>query len=258
VKTIKQFCSRHLAALSLAAVGAFGLLSVGATAAPAALAASAASCTTVSCVQQFGDARIQERLTALDKLKSDAQNDKALTSQQIGVIVKDANDNENGLKTLKQQLDSETQIKPALTDVKNIYVQFRIFAVVIPRDAGEILLFHEQNVTARMTDAEQTISDLIQKDKDAGHDVTKLNTLYQDYTSKLSDATTNENNAQGLIPSLTPANYPGTDQTLKTYRNDLKTARGDIKDAADDLHQMTQILKTDLGGSLTPTPTSGS
>lgn len=221
-------------------------LNTGATAAPT---DSAAACTTVDCVQKFGDLRIQERLTALERLKTAAQNHKALTDQQRSTIINDANSNESGLKDLKTKLDGESDIKAALADVKSIYTQFRIFAVVLPRDYGEILLFHEQNVITRMTDAEPTIADLIQKDKDAGHDVTQLNTLYQDYKNKLGDATDNTNKAQALIPSLTPANYPATNQTLKTYHTDLKTARLDLKGAADDLHQMRQILENDLGST---------
>jgi hypothetical protein len=249
MKTLKHFFSRHLAALSLALVGAFGLLGVGATAAP--IASAASHCTTTSCVQQFGDQQIDARLAALEKLKDDAQNNKSITDSQRAVIIKDANDNESGLHALKTKLDGETDIKAALADVKAIYEQFRIYAVVLPRDYGEILLFHEQNVASRMTDAEQTITDLIQKDQQAGHDVTKLEALDQDYTSKLQDANTQTTNAQGLIPSLVPANYPGTDQTLKTYRGDLKTAHDDLKDAASDLHQMYEILKNDLGSSAT-------
>ena len=218
---------------------------------------STISCTTVDCVQKFGDQRIQERMVALEKLKTTAQNNKALTDAQRSTVINDANSNESGLKDLKTKLDGETDAKAALADVKNIYTQFRIFAVVLPRDYGEIVLFHEQNVITRMTDAEPTIEDLIQKDQAAGHDVSKLNTLYQDYKNKIASATDNTNKAQGLIPSLTPANYPGTDQTVKNYHADLKAARQDLKGAADDLHQMYQILKADLG-SLKPTPTPAS
>lgn len=252
MKTIKHFCAQHLAALSLALVGAFGLVGMTASAAP--LASAASPCTTVTCVQQFGDKAINDRLGALEKLKVSAQTadkNKNITDAQRDSIVSDANVNENGLKSLKSKLDAETDMKSAVADVKNIFVQFRIYAVVLPRDYGEILLFHEQNVTGRMTDLEPTIADLIQKDKNAGHDVTKLLALQSDYISKLTDASKNETAAQGLIPSLIPANYPGTNGTLKTYRADLKTAHQDIIGAASDLHQIYQILKADLGSTAT-------
>jgi hypothetical protein len=247
MKTLKRLCSKHLAALSLAALGVIGLAGSAVAAAPAALAASAATCTTVSCVQQFGDQRIQARLAALDKLNLAATNHKGITSTQRSVIQNDVSANESGLKALKQQLDGETTITAARADVKNIYVQFRIYAVVLPRDYGEIWMFHQQNVVARMQDANDKISDLIQKAQQAGKDVSQLQALQQDYNAKLSDATTHLNNAQALIPSLVPSNFPGTTTTLKTYRADLRTSHQDIVAAAKDLHQMVLILKADLG-----------
>jgi hypothetical protein len=88
----------------------------------------------------------------------------------------------------------------------------------------------------------------MQKDQN-GKNIAQIKTLDQDYMNKLDDATTNTKNAQGLIPSLVPANFPGTNSTLKTYHDDLKSARLDLQGAAQDLHQMTQLLKADLGGS---------
>lgn len=253
MKTLKQLFSplfsKHLLALSFALLGVMGLAGTALAAPADATPTPRARCTSVACVQQFGDARIAERLDALDKLAGVAQNHKGLTDQQRQTILSDVQTNKDGLNALKAKLDAETDIKAAVADVKNIYVQFRIFAVVIPRDAGEIWLFHEQNVIARMVAGNDKITDAIQKDKDAGKDVTHLLALQADYNAKLADATAKTNDAQSLIPSLVPANYPGTDATLKTYRSDLKTAHDDIVDAAKDLHQIVQILKQDLGGS---------
>ncbi len=247
MKTLKTLFSKHILALVLAVVGVAALAGTALASPADATPTPTTKCTTVACVQQFGDAKINERLAALDKLAGDAQSHKALTDQQRQTILSDVQTNKDGLNALKSKLDAETDINAARTDVKNIYVQFRIFAVVIPRDRGEIVLFHEQNVIAKLTAGNQKITDAIQKAKDKGDDVTQLLALQSDYNAKLADATKQANAAQGLIASLTPANYPGTNDTLKTYRSDLKAAHDDIKDAAKDLHQITQMLKQDLG-----------
>ena len=247
---IKLFLSKHLLAFSLAALSLLVLTGTAFAAASTAAAAPAASCgSDLGCVQKAGDVLIVARLAALDKLNTTAAGHKNLTSDQKSTIAQDVTTNKNGLSALKTKLDAETTVDAARSDVKNIYVQYRIYAVVLPRDYGEIELFLEQNMTTRMKNADATLSDLIAKDQAKGNDVTKLNSLKSDYDAKLADATTNENAAQGLIPSLVPANYPGTDATLKTYRSDLKNARQDLSDAASDLNQMQTILKQDLGGT---------
>ncbi len=243
----KVFFTRHVLTFSLAGLGLLGLLGTGAASAP--MAAAAGGCgTNLECVKAFGDARISERLAALTRLNTAAANHKGLTDQQRDVIEQDVQTNKQGLTALQKKLDAETDVQAARQDVKNIYVQFRIYAVVLPRDYGELYLFHEQNVVARMKNANQKISNLIQKAKEKGKDVSQLLALQSDYNAKLDDATRHLNDAQGLIPQLTPANYPATTDTLKTYRADLKAAHEDIKGAAQDLHQIIQLLKQALQG----------
>ena len=245
---IKRFLSKHLLACSFAALSLLGLTGTAFAAASIAAAAPAAGCgSDLSCIQKAGDKLISDRLEALSKLNDTAANHKGITDQQKSVIEQDVTTNKNGLTALQKQLDAETTVAAARVDIHKIFADFRIYAVVLPRDYGEIELFHEQNITTRMKNADSTISDLIAKAQAKGDDVTQLNSLKSDYDAKLADATTNENNAQGLIPSLIPANYPGTDATLKTYRGDLKTARQDLQAAESDLDQMHTILKQDLG-----------
>ncbi len=249
MKTIKLFFSKHLISLSFATLGLLGVAGTAVANAPVAAAApSASGCgSNLACVQKAGDKLISDRLEALSKLHDTAANHKGITDQQRDIIYQDVTTNKNGLTALNQKLDAETTVAAARADVKNIFVQFRIYAVVLPRDYGEIELFHQQNVVARMTAENEKLTDLIAKAKAKGDDVTQLLALQSDYNAKLADATTQDNNAQGLIPNLTPANYPGTDATLKTYHADLKAGYEDIKAAASDLHQMTTILKQDLG-----------
>ena len=247
---LKRFLSKHLMSLSFAALGLLGLTGTAFASASTAAAAPAASCgNDLGCVQKAGDVLIAARIAALDKLNDTAAGHKNLTSDQKSTIAQDVTTNKNGLSALKTKLDAETTVDAARADVKNIYVQYRIYAVVLPRDYGEIELFLEQNMTTRMKNADATLSDLIAKDQAKGNDVTRLNSLKSDYDAKLADATTNENDAQDLIPSLVPANYPGTDATLKAYRSDLKNARQDLQAAESDLDQMQTILKQDLGST---------
>ena len=145
-----------------------GAISVNTAAAPA-----APVCTTLDCIQKFGDLRIQERVIALEKLKTDAQNNKNISDSVRTQVLGDVSSNEASLSAIKKQLDAETTIKAALADVKSIYA-LRIFAVILPRDYGEIELSHELNVIQRMTDAEPTIANLIQQDQAAGHDVSQV------------------------------------------------------------------------------------
>lgn len=234
-----------LAALALAAV-----LPVSALAAPR----SPAACD-LACVKAFGDQRINDRLTALNTLNTRVQtayNNKRITSDQENALTADISTNQSGLNNLKTKLDAETSEAAARQDVKNIYVQFRIYAVVLPRDSRQLYLDLIINVRARMVALEPKLQAAI--DKAPPDEQAQLNPLFTDYKSQLQAVEGQIDAAQGELPQLTPENFNNNrsayETALTNLRNDERTAHSDLKLAASDLHQMVQILK--LHASATP------
>ncbi len=210
----------------------------------------------LQCVIAFGDARIQERLAALNVLIGRVNEHAYLTSSQKAAIVSDATTNINGLNALKTQLDHETTVAAARTDVKNIYVNFRIFAVVLPRDYAEIWLDHQSNLHDTFVSLEPKVLSAINLAAGKGVNVTQEQAQYQDLVNKVNDDATQVANGQALIPLLIPANYPGTQQTFVTLRTDLKAGHADLLGAWTDLRDIVKELKAALGGSPAPVSTS--
>jgi hypothetical protein len=256
---------RHLPA-RLAAVGAVSALALGIAAPVTAFAGPAGPAMPkicdLACVKSFGDARVADRIASLNDLNSrvSAQlSAKHITSDQAGAIQSDIQSNESGLNALKTKLDGETDVTAARADVKNIYEQFRIYIVVMPRDRGELWLGLEVNVQAKMQDGEAKIETAI-NGAPAGEQA-QLNTLFNDYKTQVGDAQSQIQAAQGLIPQLTPQNA-NTNRaayitSITDYRNDLRTAHRDLHQAAKDLHEIARILKSGgSGGASTTTPTA--
>jgi hypothetical protein len=247
---------RRLGALGLGAMLAVSAFAPGSG---AALAAPQASCTTVQCVITYGDNAIAVRQTALTTLgnKVTAQlNAGHITSAQAGVISNDVSTNSSGLAALKAKLDAETSILTAREDVKNIYLQFRIFAVVLPRDYHEIWLDLLINIDARLRAMQPKIDGIIDKltalkDPDNDGDLAAINSAYADMKAQLMSVEGQIDGAQGLLPTLTPANYNADLALYKTnftdFHNDIKTAHGDIVTAVKDLHRISQIAHDLIG-----------
>ncbi len=240
---------RHLPKRFLA-LGALSVLAA-AVAMPTAFAAPAhpqATCTDIACVQQFGDTRITERLTALDKLNSKIGEQLTkghISSDLAKQLQNDIATSEAGLKTLKAKLDAETDIKAARADVHNIYFQFRIFAVVIPRDAHTLLFALLGHADQHMRGVQDKIADAIAKAP--ASEQTQLNKLFADYKAQLQEAEAQIDAGQGQLAVLTINNFNNDRATyeaaLSAMKNDATTAHRDIKQAGSDLHQILQILK---------------
>ena len=216
----------------------------------------------LTCVKAFGDARVQERLTALNTFSGKVNTRlaaKHISTDQANVLLGDATTNTNGLTALKAKLDGETDTTAARHDVENIYVVYRIYAVVLPRDYHHLALDIMQTVDNALEAAKPKIETAI--DAAPVSEKAQLNTLYSDYKAKLAEGESQIDAALGQIATLTPQTYDTARTTYTTaftdYRNDEHVAHTNIVAAGSDLHKIVQILKSSSAtttGTATATP----
>ncbi|HEX8981476.1 MAG TPA: hypothetical protein VF792_01795 [Ktedonobacterales bacterium] len=251
--------ARH-AAKSVALVGSLGLMVAGVLVPLAGFknaATTTCALTDTQCVVTFGNARIAERESALSTLNSHVTklfSAGRISSADNTALVADISSNESGLTALKGQLDAAPDAKTARADVKLIYTQFRIFAVVLPRDYHEVWMDAIAHIDARLKGSETIIQDAINGAPESVQGRAK--TLFSDYQSQVSTAEAQTDAAQGIIGQLTPANFNASPTAYASqfgsYKTDIQTAGADTKQAVSDLHQIYLLLKS--AGVATPTP----
>jgi hypothetical protein len=258
-KTLRHLPGRFVALGALAAFAAAIAIPVTVFAAPS----RPATCD-LSCVVTFGNARIGDRLTALTNLNNKVANDLSagrITSDQATALQNDISTNQSGLNTLKTKLDGETNITAARQDVKNIYEQFRIFAVVLPRDYHTLWLDMLTHLDKQLRSYQGAIQDAISKAPKSVQP--QLNQLFSDFQAQLQEAESMIDAGQGQLATLTVNNFNNARSVYETalgdLRNDVKTAHRDIHKAAEDLHDILHILQQSLPSSTssaTPTATA--
>jgi len=237
---------------SFSVICALGVLALGILIPTAALAASASpqKCASgdMTCVIAVGDQDIAVRQTALTTLSGKITtqlNKKTITSDQANTLQSDVTTNENGLAALKTRLDAETDVKAARQDINNIFLEFRIFAVVLPRDYHQLHLDIETNIMVKLKNLEPSLQQAI--NSAPGKNQAQLNTLFNDYKAQVAAAETQIDTAQTDIPALTPANFNTKRTTYQTTLSNLsaaeKAANQDLHQAAKDLDQITKLLK---------------
>ncbi|MFI5271791.1 MAG: hypothetical protein ACHQ4H_02005, partial [Ktedonobacterales bacterium] len=191
----------------LAALGAIAALACTAALPLMAFAAAPSTCD-LACVQQFGNTQIGNRLTVLTTLNGKVQtalNDKRISSDQANALFTDISTNDTGLKNLQSTLDGEKTESAARQDVKNIYLQFRIYAVVLPRDYRTLYLDRIIDVHDKLAALHDKIRDAISK-APAGEQA-QLNSLFDDYNNQLQSTESQIDAARGELPQLTPENF---------------------------------------------------
>jgi len=234
------------------AVGILITLTLGMLVPSTAFAATASphpcSSTDTQCFIAVGNQFIALRQTALTALSGKVtarQYDHLITIDQANVLQSDISTNQSGLTSLKSKLDAETNSHVARQDVVNIFFQFRIFAVVLPRDYRRLYLDIAVNIDIKLRSLGPRVQQAI-KNAPAGEQA-QLNTLFNDYKAQLSTAESQFDLAQVDFPALTPANFNYNRSTYLTTLSNLDAAEHTIhtalKQAGNDLHQIAHILK---------------
>jgi hypothetical protein len=242
-----------LGALTALAVGV--LVPVTALAAPAQTRAGCAG--NVQCIIQFGDARIAERQAALTKAAGTISGELSkghITQDQANALLAYTGEGQTDMTQIKAKLDADTDATTARADVKAIFENYRIFAVLLPKAHFGLWADIATNVKDKLRDLQPKIQDAISKAP--ASEQQQLNSLFSDFQAQLSEAESQLDAAQGQYATLTIQTYNTDPTTYKTAfedcRNDLKAAHTAIKQSASDLHQIVQILK----GNKTATPTA--
>jgi len=236
-----------------AAIGILGILALGAFIPATALAAAPTSqkCTATDthCWITLGDQLIAERQTSLTNLGSkisERLNDHLITSDQASVLQADVSANASGLAALQTKLNAETNAAAARQDVVNIFLQFRIYAVVLPRDYRRLFLDIEVNVDAKLRGLSGQLKQAIQGAP--ASEQGQLNTLYNDYIAQLTTAESQFDLAQSDFPALTPSNFnynrAAYDSSLDSLKTAEQTIHDALKQAGQDAHQIAKILKS--------------
>lgn len=247
---MKKLNLRHFSK-QFATVGALCIMAIGALLPATAFAASNTStkCAKgdVKCVISAGDTLISDRQTSLITLSTKISTDltaKKITSDQANALQADVSTNKTGLSNLKTKLDAETTEAAARTDVASIFLQFRIYVVVLPRDYRMIEMDVEMNAKGVMQGVASEIQNAVNGAPASKQ--TQLKQLFSDYQTQVANAETQLDTAQNDFPGMTPENFNQNKTAYETNHtnldNALKSARQDLHQAAKDLHQMAEIL----------------
>lgn len=245
---VRQFSGRVGFAVGLGVLSLSMALPTQAFAATTTANAQRCGAKDVKCVIAFGDQRISERLTDLTALGTRVQtlqSKKHIGEDEAEAIKNDVNTNKDGLNELKSKLDGETDAQAARQDVKNIYEQFRIYAVVLPRDGHRLHLDVERTLHDKLADLKTKIETRI--DKAPADKKDQANSLYSDYKAQLDAVVPLFEASKDIFPSMTPANFNTNRSTyegqLNTLKSDEKTIQSDLQKATNDLKQINQLLK---------------
>jgi hypothetical protein len=187
-------------------------------------------------IKARGAKLIAERLRVLNKAKAKAQSGKSPNAHSADVIAL-VDTNVAGLSALGVQIKASTNASTSKELVKQIYSNFRIYAVVMPKIQAYNALDQQTNFVNKVTERFTKVQARIDAAKAKGKDVTARQKALDDAKAKLATVAPKISELIAKVVALKPADYPTTSKTVIT---EIRTG---IKANHLTFQQVNQLLK---------------
>jgi hypothetical protein len=206
--------------------------------------ASASATVKIENLKSRATHEIDRRLTALNLVLTRISTFKHITASDKAPLTSSVKTEISSLKSLEAKIQADTDLATLRADIKSIVDSYRIFLLFIPKIHLLAASDRMINIADELSSLSVKLQSKIQSAKAAGKDVTSLEELLDDITSKLADAKSLASNVQLTIIPLSPDGYPGNRSTLLAGRDMLRTGHNDLIEAAHDAQKIIQGLKS--------------
>lgn len=217
----------------------------------------------LSRIKNRGMQLIDERIKALEGNKYIINTKTTLTTDQKAALSTILTNNVNGLTTLRGTIASSTDATSTRALVQSIFVDFRIYAVILPQVRLEKRIYDLQNHSGKLSDTFIKTQAKIDEAKAKGKDVTEWQKMLDD--AKVLVA--NDMNTLALlftkVSALKPSDYGTTSRmVIESTNTDLKKVVRDFNSIGKKLHRpvlrnkIPQPFPLPLSTSTTPTATT--
>jgi len=182
--------------------------------------------------------RITKLKTAIGKVDANT----SLTASDRAKVLATFNADLTAMGSLESKIAADTTAATALTDYREIFTGYRVYAVAIPQ-AFEAAAGDRLTGTAipKLQSAHDKLAANLAAHPDKWTDAMKAQLT--DMASKISDASSHANGLAGRALAVTPAQYNSDKTVITSIRADLKTAVADTKAASADGHALLKALK---------------
>lgn len=190
-----------------------------------------------------GDNEINRRLSTLNTLSSSINASTKLDADSKAALTIQVQNEITGLNGLKSKLDAETDLATLRGDIKAIFDDYRVYALIVPKVHLVAAADRMQAAIEKLQALAAKLNDKILAAQAKGKDVTSLITTYNDLIAKLNDAKAKYVSVEKTTLVLQPSDYNANHAVLMAQRDTLKQGRTSLQAARDDVKSIVNGLK---------------
>lgn len=190
-----------------------------------------------------GNNLIQVRIKVLNVGINRLKKAKRISDADRNSLISDLQSNIDNLNALKAKIDAETDIEALKSEIKSIFVDFRIFMVVLPRDKGLFVVARLNNAVSKLESVSSQLESVINEFKQAGKDISEVEGYLNTLKSDLANAKSDLDQAKFTFSSMTPEKDEEAHSMVENGLKFIKAARDNLKDAVNQAKKIISWLK---------------
>jgi len=194
-------------------------------------------------LRKKGDHLISVRIKALNKGISRLKSAVRISDEDRDSLISDLQTNIDGLNDLKTKIDAETDLVAMKSEVRSIFVDFRIFMVVLPRDKGLFAVARLNHAVGKLENVSAKLETAINELKQAGKDTSEADGYLTALKNDLANAKSDINQAESTFSSMTPEKDDEAKSMVKSGIAFVRAARQNIKDAIQQARKISTWLR---------------
>ena len=196
----------------------------------------------IQALKNYGIRAIELRLRWIEKLQDRIQN-LNIDEDMRQILITDLNNNASGISALKGKIEAEIDLETLKNDVRAIFVDYRIFLVVLPRNHGRLAAARLGLISQIIVQHEEKIDELVASLKAAGADTNPLESLVSEFKTQVDQAESNIQAADDQFVQMTPTDTEAAKTQLQTGREFLHQAVTNFQSAKETLGKIKIEVK---------------
>lgn len=187
---------------------------------------------------------IEQRLRTIDELETAINSSQSVDPGHAQQLLGELRASASGLEVLAGAIRAASDLETLRTLVPQIFEVYRIYAVIAPKVHLVLAAGAAGVVAGRLDGASETLSDVLERLEENDIDVSKAQELLVEMQRLVASGSDAAASVPGMVLNLTPADYPGSTETLRSAHSVLKSARTDLRAAGETAHEIVRFIKS--------------
>ena len=190
-----------------------------------------------------GHAMIQDRLKTLTGLGAEVHASKSISDGDRSALLTLLSTDQSGLAALDRRIQGDTDPKSLEADIKSVYTDYRIYALVEPKVELVLAADSMSGAEAKLRTAGDRIATLIAEARAKGRDTSAAEAALADLVAHDTAAGAKLTGVSADLLGLTTEGYPANQTQLATDRRSIEDAHAELVAAGRDARRALLALK---------------